>query len=128
MRITEKDAAISYAKAWNRLESTDFLALLDDDAHYASQWVLPELENKEAISDYLIGKMKTIKKAGPKVYAELGHIRSGFFGGDCVFLSQGESEKIQAVVLFEVSKNKIRRFDLCIPELLNVERTGIYPI
>jgi hypothetical protein len=128
MAITEKDAAIAYAKAWNRFDCSEFLKLLDDNAHYASQWVFEELESKAAISDYLIGKMKTVKKTGSKVYAELGNTRSGFAGRDCVFLAQEKKEEVQAVVLFEVENNKISRYDLCIPQLLNVERTGVYPI
>ena len=125
MRLTEKKAAFIYAKAWNRLDCTEFLDLLDDTAHYASQWVFDELENKEAIADYLINKIVAVKNSDAKVYAELGITRSGFAGRYCVFITQGEK---QAVVLFEVSKNKIQRFDLCIPELLNVKRTGVYPM
>jgi len=128
MDLTEKDAAIAYARAWNRLDCSDFLELLDENAHYASQWVFEELEGKSAISDYLIGKMKTVKNAGSKVCAELGNTRSGFAGRDCVFLAQGKKEEIQAAVLFEIANNRIYRYDLCIPELLNVERTGVYPI
>ena len=44
MSLTEKDAAIAYARAWNRLDPNDFLALLAGDARYASQWVFEELE------------------------------------------------------------------------------------
>jgi len=128
MRLTEKDAAIAYARAWNRLDCSEFLKLLDKNVHYASQWVFEELESKVAISDYLIGKMETVKNTGSKVYAELGNTRSGFAGRDCVFMAQGKKEEIQAVVIFEIANNKITRYDLCIPELLNVERTGVYPI
>jgi hypothetical protein len=35
---------------------------------------------------------------------------------------------VKAVVLFEVSGNKIARYDLCIPQLLGAVRTGVYPI
>jgi hypothetical protein len=46
MDLTEKDAAIAYAKAWNRLDCSKFLKLLDENAHYASQWVFEEIESK----------------------------------------------------------------------------------
>jgi hypothetical protein len=128
MELTEKDAAIAFAKAWNRLDCIDFLKLLDDDAHYASQFVFEELENKEAISNYLIGEMQTVKASGAKVYAELGKTRSSFARRDCVFMSQDYKEKLTAVVLFEVEGNKIKRYDLCITELFNAERSGVYPI
>ena len=128
MNLSEKDAAIAYAKAWNRLDCSQFLELLDENAHYASQWVCDELENKAAISDYLTAKMRTIKVTGSKVFAELGNTRSSFPGRDCVSMAQGKKEEIKAVVLFEVENNKIKRYDLCIPELLNVKRNGVYPI
>lgn len=128
MGLSEKDATIAFAKAWNRLNAIEFLELLDEDAHYASQWVFEELTSKDAIAEYLIEKIQTVKSSGSKVYAELGNTRSGFAGRDCVFMSQGKGMSIQAVALFAVANGRIRRCDLCIPELLDVERTGIYPI
>ena len=125
MGLTVKDAAIAYAKAWNRLDCSEFIKLLDENAHYASQWVLEEMESKAAISDYLATKMETVKNSDSKVCAELGHTRAG---RDCVFMTQGKKGEAQAVVLFEIENNKITRYDLCIPELQNVERTGIYPV
>jgi hypothetical protein len=125
--MVEKDAAIAYARAWNTLDATVILELLDEDARYASQWVLEELEGKDAISEYLIQKMKSVKDAGTKVYAELGITRSESSGRDCVLMSQGENDEVQAVVLFEINNNNIQRYDICMPELLNAERTGVYP-
>ena len=128
MQITEKDAAVAYAKSWNRLDCSGFLELLADDASYTSQMVLEELESKIAISNYFIKKIEAVKSDDASVYAELGKTREGFIGRDCVFLAQGKKEEIQAAVLFEVEDGKIKRYDLCFPELLNVERSGIYPI
>lgn len=128
MKITERDAATAYARAWNRLSCDDFLSLLDENAHYASQWVFDELKSRQEISDYLKGKMQTVKGSDAKVYAELGVTRSGFAGRHCVLLAQGQKEEIKAVVLFEVIEGRIKRYDLCIPDLLDAERTGVYPI
>ena len=61
MELTEKEAAIAFARAWNRLDATEFLALLAPDAKYASQWVFDELQGKDAIGDYLRAKLKTVK-------------------------------------------------------------------
>jgi hypothetical protein len=72
--------------------------------------------------------MNTVKKSGVKVFAELGNTKTGFAGRDCVFMSQGRKGNIQAAVLFVVKNNKILKYDLCAPELLGVERNGIYPI
>jgi len=126
--LTELDAATEYARAWNRLDCKAFLALLASDARYASQWVYDELKGKIAIGKYLKGKMNTVKNCGSEVFAELGRTTTGFAGRDCVCMAQGTKEQVTAIVLFEVVSGKIKRYDLCIPELLGVVRSGIYPI
>lgn len=125
--LTELDAATAYAAAWSRLDCTQFLELLAPDAHYASQWVFEELEGKAAISDYLTGKMQSVKSRKTPVFAELGKTSTGFAGRDCVAVAQGDKNVVSAVVLFEVESNHIKRFDLCMPELLAVIRSGQYP-
>jgi len=124
----EKEAAIAYAKAWNRLDCSDYIQLLADDAHYASQYVFEELTSKQEIEAYLIPKMQTVKVSGAKVYAELGVTHSGWLGRDCTFLCQGSKEEITAAILFDVKDGKIARYDLVIPELVQVQRSGVYPI
>lgn len=131
--FTEADAARAFARAWNRLDPADFLEHLRPEARYASQWVLEELVGKRAIADYLVTKMRTVKdralhNPATKVIAELGKTTAGLPGRDCVFMAQGRKEKITAVALFEVEAGKIKRYDLCIPELLGIVRSGIYPI
>ncbi len=131
--FTEADAAREFARAWNRLDPADFLKRLMPEARYASQWVFEELAGKSAIADYLTAKMRTVKNHAlhnpdVKVFAELGKTTTGFIGRDCVFMAQGRKENVTAVVLFEVEGEMIKRYDLCIPELLGVVRSGIYPI
>ena len=131
--LTEKDAAVAYARAWNRLDCTEFVKLLTPDTRYASQWVFEELESKQASSDHLLAKVRTVKMHSTndpksKVFAALGKTTSGFSGRDCVFMAQGRKENVTAVVLFEVQGDKVERYDLCIPQLLGVVRSGVYPI
>ncbi|MDR2689743.1 MAG: hypothetical protein LBB76_08315 [Azoarcus sp.] len=125
---TEEEAALAFAKAWNHLDPEGFLALLAPDAQYASQWVFAELSGAE-IADYLRGKMDTIRKSGEnnpdtRVRVEMGRTLNG--DRACAFMIQGTTK--QAVVLFEVQDGKIARYDLCIPELYDVVRSGIYPV
>lgn len=131
--LNEAMAAKAFAKAWNQLDLTEFLALLDANACYASQWVFEELVGRDAISDYLVNKMRTIKANSVKapqnkVHAELGITTTGFSGRDCAILTQGAKKEVAAVVLFEVSDGQITRYDMCMPELLNVARSGEYPV
>jgi len=127
MIATELDAATIYARAWNRLDCIEFIEVLAPDAHYASQWVLSELESKEAIKDYLMNKMKTIKDSNSSVFAELAIATESFPEKNCVALAQGDKQIVNAVVVFTVEGGYVQRFDLCIPELFNVKRSGKYP-
>ncbi|KAB2891474.1 MAG: nuclear transport factor 2 family protein [Desulfobulbaceae bacterium] len=129
MTLTENDAATAFAKAWNRLDCTAFLELLAEDAVYESQWVFTPLEGREAISHYLAGKMETIKASDKKVRAELTTARCGYkYGKPCVVLKQGDNRDTDSVMVFEVDGDRIRRCDLCAPELYDQTPTGIYPV
>ncbi len=122
--LTEREAATAYARAWNRLDCGEYLHLLAEDACYASQWVFEELEGREAIEAYLVPKMATVKDSGSRVYAELGKTDTG---RDCVLMAQDEKENIVATVLFEISGNKIQRYDMCMPEITGGTGNGVYP-
>lgn len=132
-RLTEENAVVAFAEAWNRLEPDEFLALLSPDARYASQWVFEELVGAEAITDYLRTKMKTVRNHGindpnSRVRVEVGRTAEDKDGRPCAFMMQGNGSAVQAAVVFEVSAGKILRYDLCIPQLLGAVRTGVYPI
>ena len=132
-RLTEKGAVFSFAKAWNRLDPEEFLRLLEADAHYSSQWVFDELESAHAICDYLRKKMRAVRACGvnnpeSRVRVEIGRTTQGFADRPCAFMQQGTIGKVQAAVLFEVRDGEIKRYDLCIPQLLGVMRTGVFPV
>lgn len=131
--LTEYDAAFAYAKAWNRLSPDGFLELLAEDARYASQWVFEELVGVTAISDYLRGKMRTVRAHGfndpnSRVRVEIGRTSQGEGGRPCAYMTQGHAHEVLAAVLFEVREGKISRYDLCMPHLLGAERTGVFPV
>ena len=125
--LTEKEAATSYAKAWNRLNCRDFIKLLAKDAHYASQYVFNELESKQDIENYLTGKMQTVKGKKSSVRAEIGRTTLPH-EKDCVLIYQGDPKEHAAVVVFKVEDGHIKRFDLCVPQLYQVEKSGIFPV
>lgn len=131
--LDEERAAHAFAKAWNRLEPDGFLELLDENARYASQWVFEELVGAAAIGDYLRQKMKTVRNhsindPGSRVRAELGRTSQGKFGRPCAFLTQGSGMEIQAAVLFDVSLNRVARYDLCIPQVVYAVRSNVFSI
>ena len=112
--LSELDAAIAYASAWNTLDRTRFVSLLAPNARYASQYVFDELVGRDAIAEYLCGKFQTVKSTGAKVKAVVSTATVSFPGKHCVLLIQGSDN---AVVVFETRANNIFRFDLCITEL-----------
>jgi len=131
--VTEEDVAFAFAKAWNRLEPDGFLALLSTDARYASQWVFEELVGVSAISDYLRGKMRTVRAHSvndptSRVRVEIGRTVQGNDGRPCAFMTQGNGDEVQAAVLFEVSGGRVSRYDLCIPQVIGAVRTGVFPV
>lgn len=120
-------AATAYARAWNRLDCTEFLDLLAPEARYASQWVFEDMEGKAAIASYLVAKMETVRGSDTPVFAELAKTSAGLPCRDCVALAQGQKDVVKAAVLFEVVADHIDRFDLCMPELLRPIGSGHYP-
>ncbi len=129
--LTEEDAATAYARAWNRLEPDGFLELLAPDAGYDSQWVFSSLNGAEEISDYLRGKMNTVRALGAedlsaRVQVELGHTTRGCEDRPCALIAQGGAE-VKGVVLFEVADGRIKRFDMCIPALYGPVGSRVYP-
>lgn len=126
-QLTEKDAATAFARAWNRLDCKDFLNLLAEDVHYASQYVFSELESRQDIEKYLTDKMHLVKATRSEVRAELAMTVSPG-ENPCVLLYQDDPKEHAAVVLFQVKDGRIKRYDLCIPQLYEVKKSGIFPV
>lgn len=131
--LTQEDVVFAFAKAWNRLEPDGFLALLAPEARYASQWVFEELVGVATISDYLRGKMRTVRAhsvndPNSRVRVEVGRTACGEDGRPCAFMTQGRGNEVQAAVLFEISDGRVSRYDLCIPQIVGAVRTGVFPV
>ena len=131
--LTEDDVVFAFAKAWNRLEPDGFLALLAPETRYASQWVFEELVGVATISDYLRGKMRTVRAhsvndPNSRVRVEVGRTACGEDGRPCAFMTQGRGNEVQAAVLFEISDGRVSRYDLCIPQIVGAVRTGLFPV
>lgn len=127
MDLTENDAALAYSRMMNTMNLSEFVALLAPNARYASQWVFEELKGKKAIEKYLRGKINAIKETDSKVYCEMAVAQDSFPGKPCVAVAQDNKEEVIGVVVFEVDKNLIQRFDMCMPVLFMPKRSGIYP-
>ena len=134
IKLTPEDALRAFAAMMNTLDVSRLEPLLADDFHYASQWVFAEIESKAQYLAYVTGKIETIKRSDSKVWAELGEIQESPFilsqgyGDPCVFMAQGDKNKVISIVFASLKDNKISRIDMCMPELYRGRRLGVYPI
>jgi hypothetical protein len=128
MELTKIEALRAYARMMNTLDASHIEPLLDDDFHYASQWVLDEITSKPAYLDYIRGKLKTIAQSASPTYAELAELHPSYGGGPCLVIAQGSKDNLMATVLVAVEDGYIKRLDMCcIPPPSAAARTGEYP-
>ena len=129
-----------YAKSWNQLNFEVIEPFLSSDVVYDSQVVLESLVGKAAVSDYLEGKMETIKRnlLTSEVYAEVGYCGSqagrrvqlfGAEGRPCVLMAQGDISIPTAIVLLETDGRMIKQVSIgtVVPDPASAIRTGEYP-
>jgi hypothetical protein len=127
MSLTVEQALRAYATMMNTLDASCLKPLLADDFHYASQWVLAEIESKNEYLEYIVPKLDAIRNSGSVVWAEMGSLHREF-PGPCVVMAQDGKDNLLAVVLVKLEDEKIKRLDLCgAPSPHSARRTGEYP-
>jgi hypothetical protein len=125
--LSKEDALRAYAAMMNTLDIDQIASLLADDFHYASQWVLAEIESKQAYLDYIGPKLLSIKTSGSKVWAEMASLEREI-PGPCAVMAQGSKDNLVSLVLAEVANDKITRLDMCCaPSPHSATRSGEYP-
>ena len=128
----ECEAALAYARAINRLDIQPLAHLLSENCIYESQHVREPLRGKEAILAYFQQKFRTIQEGSSdsQVFAELGKMIEIYVDRPCVIVAQGVYDNRKGVVLFEVSRGKIDRIDMCgvLPNPTHAQGTGEYPV
>lgn len=129
-----------YARSWNLLSFDLIEPYLADDVTYDSQSVYSSLVGKPEVSEYLEGKMLTIKSGLPdcKVFAEMGYCGNersqrvqllGSTGRPCVVIAQNGKDDLVGLILLDVEDGLIKTIGLCtaIPRPAMAIRTGEYP-
>lgn len=125
--LSKDDALRAYAAMMNTLDIDQIAPLLADDFHYASQWVLAEIESKQAYLDYIGPKLLSLKTSGSKVWAEMASLEREI-PGPCVVMAQGSKDNLVSLVLADVANDKITRLDMCgAPSPHSATRSGEYP-
>jgi hypothetical protein len=112
--LTEYDAAIAYAEAWNTLDCTRFIRLLASDAEYASQYTYSEINGRDDIAKHICEKFKACVRDDSRIEAVVSIATKISPGKSCVLLIQ---EGDNVVVVFETRENEIFRINLCVTEI-----------
>ena len=112
--LTEYDAAIAYADAWNSLDCTGFTSLLASDAQHTSQYTFYEIDGRDDITDHICDKFQSCKTDDSNIKAIVSIATKIAPGKSCVLLIQGSHN---TVVLFETRANEIFRINICITEI-----------
>ena len=112
--LTEYDAAIAYADAWNSLDCTDFISLLASDAQYASQYTYYDINGRDDITDHICDKLQSFKRDDTNIKAIVSIATKISPGKSCVLLIKGSDN---VVVVFETRGNEIFRINLCVTEI-----------
>ncbi|MDG4946237.1 hypothetical protein NMK71_07415 [Weeksellaceae bacterium KMM 9713] len=122
---SNKELVTAFAKTWNNLDSSFIRDLLDPDFHYASQWVLDEIKNKEDYLSYLDKKLQAISNSGTRLIAELGEHENKY----CLVLNQIQNGRANKVTfLIETKNGKLLRADTCmIPDPKEIKMLNIIP-
>ena len=132
--LTQEEALRLFAKAWNTLDPSELILHLAEDIRYSSQTVIESMTTVDEVSEYLKGKMEILQNAPEnRVFAELGETQPYPMypkpPRPCVLMAQSHPDNIRAVVLIEVSDNKISSIDWCVtaPVPSTIKRSGEYP-
>lgn len=130
---------------------TEFVTLLAEDCVYESMWVLEPLRGREAVTNHLLGKGKSIQRSGayPRCWIEefvgsmnpisnanislngekkYGTVALAYESGKfCLMLKQELDGKTNEMLidLKLTESGMVSRMDLCMPELFNT--TGLCP-
>lgn len=91
--------------------------VLARDFSYASMWVFDEITSKRAYLKYLKGKLKTVKQSvGEESAISTEIVFDTRFNTPYLLLTQ---KGAKALLVFSMEKGKLKRADLCIPELFS---------
>ena len=128
--LTEVEAPRACARMMITLDPAYLEALLAEDFVYESQNVLQPSESKQEFLEYIYPKLKTIREANAKVFAEMGTLSAyGRANQTCVVMAQNYRENLTALVLVELAGHLIKRLDICITlSPKTAQRSGEYPI
>jgi hypothetical protein len=113
--FTELDAARLYARLVNAFDAEPFIDRLASKLNYRSQWVMQELDTREAVADLLRGKILAMQESSPKNSARIGvATRIPHRGRPLVILSSLDQDKALGTVDFKVADGMITAISICV--------------
>lgn len=127
--LTELDAAVAWARAYNTHDASVLVPILADDVRVMSRWVVNDLVGRNAYVEYLRRKFATFERSGSLVRVEIARTPGGERGGSgrpCALIEQDGA--LLATVLFDVIAGRVAQISLGPhPSPESCRRSGEYP-
>jgi len=127
--VTEHDAAVAWALAYNTHDPSVLAPILADDVRVMSRWVVNDLVGRNAYLEYLRRKFATFERAGTLVRVEVARAPGDGpepSGRPCALIEQ--DGKMLATVLFDVLGGRIAQISLGpLPPPESCRRSGKFP-
>lgn len=127
--LTERDAAVAWALAYNTHDPSVLEPILAADMRVMSRWVVNDLVGRAAYVEYLRQKFATFEQTGSVVRVEIGSAPggpSGAPGRPCALIEQDGS--LLATVFFDVIGGLVSQISLGEnPPPATCRRSGEYP-
>jgi hypothetical protein len=111
--LTERDAAIAWARAYNTHDPSVLEPILAKDVRVMSRWVVNDLVGRDGYLGYLKSKFATFESSGSVVRVEVGETSGGPVGSPgrpCALIEQDGF--VLATVLFDVVGGKLGQISL----------------
>ncbi len=111
--LTEYDAAVAWARAYNTHDPSVLAPILASDVRVMSRWVVNDLVGRDGYLGYLRSKFATFESIGSVVRVEVGETPGGSAeapGRPCALIEQDGS--LLATVLFDVVGGELSQISL----------------
>jgi hypothetical protein len=113
LAVSEHDAAVAWALAYNTHDPSVLAPILADDVRVMSRWVVNDLVGRNSYLEYLRRKFATFERAGTLVRVEVARAPGGgpeTSGRPCALIEQDGT--LLATVLFDVLCGRIAQISL----------------
>ena len=123
--LSDKDACIAYAKAWNSFDCGSFVELLQDDAVYSSVNLKKDIIGKDKISNFLTERFEKINRPEQTIFVDVGRTSYSPPIRDCALMCKNSA--ISRIVFFDLKGDHIQSFKTIHEFAYGAKATNSFP-